>query len=124
MDGRIKQIIKYIDENLDKVIMLEKLAQDYNISYCYLSDLFKKEAGISFSKYLIKKRIKKAKKLLCKKSLMIKQISYSVGYKYISNFNHDFKRLTGLSPSKYKKKTKIFLKFLNLVKIQKSNNLI
>jgi two-component system response regulator YesN len=102
-DYRIKRALKFIDENLDKDLTLHKVAQRFNLSKSYFCQLFKKEANILFSKYLIKTRIKKAKKFLRNSSLSVKEISCKVSYKYVSNFYHDFKKETGLTPLEYKK---------------------
>ena len=98
MDPRIKQILKFIEENLKKDLALKAL-----IDYCCLGrsrfcELFKKETGMTFKSYLKHKRIEKAKELLKDDSLNIKQISYKVGYRHIWNFNHDFKKTIKLSP--------------------------
>lgn len=104
MDLRIKKIIEYVDENLDSKLTLKKATQISKLSPSRFCELFKNDTKICFSKYIIRARIKKACELLRENSLSIKQISYKVGYSYISNFNHDFKKLIGISPSKYIKK--------------------
>lgn len=118
-DIRIKQVVEFVGKNLDRNISLQNLAQKYNLCYSYLSKLFKEEVGICFSKYLIQARIKKAKEFLRNNSMSIKQISYSIGYKYVPNFNHDFKRITGLSPSEYRNKWhKFIFKYINKLGIE------
>lgn len=102
MDFRINQALKFMNENLNKKLTLQDTAQMLNLSATYFSDLFKKELGIGFSKYRTQLRIKEATALLKDRSSQIKQISYEVGYRNVSNFNHDFKKLVGLSPRQYK----------------------
>ncbi|MFX0136466.1 MAG: helix-turn-helix domain-containing protein [Candidatus Hodarchaeota archaeon] len=104
MDKRIKNAVKYIDENLERKIILKEIAKISNLSYSRFAELFKKELNMNFSAYLKMTRIAHAKELLKNDSLSIKEISYKTGYKHISNFNHDFKNITGISPSKYKRK--------------------
>ncbi len=103
MDLRIKRALKFIEENLDKDLKLEEITKYCNLSYSRLRELFRKEIKMSFSRYLIHQRIKKVKKLLREGQLEIKQISSKVSYKNISNFNHHFKSIVGISPSAYKK---------------------
>jgi two-component system response regulator YesN len=100
---RIKKALILIDENIDKDLPLQKLATHFKLSKNYFSQLFKKEMKIRFSKYLIQARIKKAKKLLRTSSMSVKAISRKVGYKYVLNFEHDFKKKTRLTPLEYKK---------------------
>lgn len=103
MDLRIKQTIIFLEENLEKKLNLKRISEISNLSESYFSELFKKEMGICFSKYLKQTRIKKALHLFSKNnSLSVKQVSYKVGYRHISNFNHDFKRIVGMSPLKFK----------------------
>ncbi len=93
---RIKQVLKFIEENLEKGLTLEKVAKQFNLNYTYLCELFKREVGVCFSEYFIKVRIKKTKELLKDKTLLIKRISPKAGYKHVSNFSRDFKRITKL----------------------------
>ncbi|MCP2605066.1 AraC family transcriptional regulator [Candidatus Aminicenantes bacterium AH-873-B07] len=64
MDKRIKHILKFIEKKLDKNLDLRKIANYFNLSYFHLSKLFKQKLGKSFTEYLQKLRIKKAKILL------------------------------------------------------------
>jgi len=116
MDSRIEKALSYINKNLDRKFTLEKIAGYCKLSNTRFSELFRQEMGICFSMYLRKIRIEKAKELLTDNTLSIKQIYYKVGYKYASNFNHDFKKLTGLSPSSHRRKHKehILLKLKKL----------
>jgi len=114
MDLRVKKALKFIEENLDKNLTLRKVAKYCNLSYSRFRELFRKEVKMSFSRYLIQLRIKTATMLLRKTELEIKQISSRVGYKDVSNFCHHFKKVTGVSPSLYRKISKIFIfKYFN-----------
>jgi len=106
VDSRIKKALSFINKNLDRKFTLEKIAEYCKLSHSRFRELFRQEVGICFSMYLRKIRIEKAEELLRDNTLSIKQISYMVGYKYTSNFNHDFKKLTGLSPSSHRRKHK------------------
>lgn len=76
------------------------------ISPTYMSKLFKQETGESPINYLIKIRMEKAKELLVKEELSVKEIANSVGYQDAYHFSKLFKKYTGNSPSDYiKKKT-------------------
>jgi YesN/AraC family two-component response regulator len=71
-----------------------------------MSKLFKQETGESPINYLIKIRMEKAKELLVKEELSVKEIANSVGYQDAYHFSKLFKKYTGNSPSDYiKKKT-------------------
>ena len=106
MDLRIKRALKFIGEKLNTNISLKTITKYCCLGRSRFCELFKREIGIPFKAYLKRRRIEKAKKLLKDDSLSIKEISYKVGYKYIWNFNHDFKEITRLSPSEYRRKYK------------------
>ena len=125
MDFRIRKALKFIEGDLDKDLVLEKVAKHCNLSYSRFRELFRREIKMSFSKYLIHQRIKVAMKLLRETELEINQIAFKVGYKDISNFYRYFKKIAGISPSLYRKISKIFIfKYINHldIKIAKFTN--
>ncbi|MCF7926193.1 MAG: response regulator [Candidatus Izimaplasma sp.] len=98
-----QRAIDYIKQNYpDPSMSLEQLSQELNVSISYLSMLFKKHSGYTFSKYLIKMRMDKAKELLKTSDLKIVDISVKVGYKDVYYFSHSFKKVTGSSPREYR----------------------
>ena len=107
MDSKVKRALKFIEENLNKKITLKTITRYCCIGRSRFCEIFKKEIGLSFKAYLRRKKIEKAKKLLKNESFSIKQISYILGYKSVPIFCHDFKRLTGLSPSEYRARCRI-----------------
>ncbi|AZO94348.1 response regulator [Halocella sp. SP3-1] len=99
----IGDIVKEIKENFHKDLRLQDLALKYHVNYNYLSQLFKKETGQTFTNYLIEFRIKKAIRLFSK-DLLFYEIARRVGYKDYYHFCKIFKKHKGLSPSEFKKK--------------------
>ena len=103
----IQQILKIIDENLnDEELSLKKISQEkVFLNTVYLGRLFYNETGQSFSKYVTKKRIEYAKKLIRTSSdELIYEISQKVGFGDNSQyFSQVFKKNTGYTPSEYKK---------------------
>lgn len=97
--NRVKE---YIDKNYNQEISLNDLAHTLHISQYYLSHIFKNELGYSPINYLIKRRIDEAKKLLLTTSKTVQEISKIVGYENPSYFNLIFKKVTGITPGKYK----------------------
>lgn len=101
----IEQIIKYISENYQKNINLATVSNHYNLNYSYFSRIFKDSVGISFSQYLLKIRMEKAKELLSGDTeLKISDIATLVGYSgnNIQNFTRAFKKYFGKSPKNFK----------------------
>lgn len=99
----IEEIIRNLQQNYRKDITLTSIAKKYNMSTSYLSELLKERIGMSFSEYLISKRIQKAKELLADEKLSINEIGEAVGYKDYYYFMKVFKKVVGITPSKYRK---------------------
>ncbi|UKS28167.1 response regulator [Paenibacillus sp. HWE-109] len=91
-------IIKYYMED----ISLDSVAEHISISPNYLSTVFKKETGHNFIDYLTNARIEAAKKLLKEQKYKIYEISKMVGYENEHYFSRVFKKITGMSPIKFK----------------------
>ena len=75
-----------------------------NISPYYFSKVFKEECGLNFIEYLTNIRIDKAKELLEKSNLSIKEICVSCGYTDPNYFSRSFKKNVGVTPTEYKEK--------------------
>lgn len=100
----IKMILSEMRQNYTEDITLTDLAQKYQISSGYLSRLIKEELQLSFSEYIASKRIQKAKELLAEENLSIEEIAERVGYNDYYYFTKVFTKISGISPSKYRKK--------------------
>lgn len=101
----IETALKYINENYQKNISLATVSNYYNLNYSYFSRIFKKIIGISFSQYLLKIRMEKAKELLVSNpELKISDIAKLVGYNEdnVQNFTRAFKNHFGKSPKNFK----------------------
>ena len=90
-------------ENLKDAAALGELADQFNVSSGYLSNLLKKELGMPYSEYLAGKRIEKAKELLQDPKMSVEEVAEAVGYKDYFYFLKVFKKYMGSSPSKYRK---------------------
>ena len=99
----VAECIDYIYDHLHTRITVELLAKRVNLTPSYLSRLFKKETGQNFMDYLTELRISKAKELLCGEELSVQDVAEQVGYRDLKYFSRLFKKLTGVSPSDYKK---------------------
>lgn len=103
----IKKMRKYFDENYTARLNLEDAAKSLYLSQGYISHLFKNETGSSPVKYMIKKRIELAKKLLVSTNKRIYEISEIIGYEDPNYFSHIFKHTTGVSPTEFRKEKQI-----------------
>lgn len=103
LSNEIKNIIK---QNYDLDITLESIADELHYNPNYLSNIFKKEVGISFTDYLNNYRLKMSKKLLVETNLSIKEIAEKLRYTNSQNFIRFFKKIEGTTPGNYRKENK------------------
>ena len=110
-DNEIVQILKQklIDSIPQKNVSIEKIETDMPISNSYLRKIFKKETGMSPMEYLQLQRINNAKQLLANTSLNIKSIAINTGFEDPYYFSRLFKRVTGKSPSDWRRYNKFDL---------------
>jgi len=99
----LSDAMRYINENYNRNLTLESVAQHVYISPFYLSHMFKEELGFTFLEYLTKLRIEEAKKLLMEKDMTIIEVASEVGYEDAGYFSKVFKKYTGISPAQYRK---------------------
>lgn len=104
-----EQAISFIDQNFMHDITLAQLANYLDISYGYLSSIFKQENDTGFIKLLRNRRIKEAKKLLKDTNMKIYEISDAVGFSNERYFSAIFKKETGMTPLKYRLKNSSIL---------------
>lgn len=94
--------LDYIYEHLNEPLRVERLAAFSGLNASYLSTLFKKETGVSISKYILSKRIEAAKNMLRFSSDSYAEISATLAFSSQSHFIRVFKQQTGYTPKAYR----------------------
>ena len=102
-DYRIRQILQYIAQNYTQDLDLAEIAKVFNFNYYYLSAYFNQHMEAGFSEYVNSIRIKQSCRLLREKDLSISQVSNEVGYSDPSYFCRVFKKVTGDTPSTWRR---------------------
>ena len=102
----IKQaVMEYLNLGMDSqnqklsVFITKKIPYDYS----YLSDLFSSVEGKTIEQFFILQRIEKVKELLVYDQLSLTEISYQTGFSSVHHLSSQFKKVTGLTPSHFKK---------------------
>ncbi|OKP89753.1 response regulator transcription factor [Paenibacillus sp. P32E] len=106
MEVLMKRMLDLIHRHSHENLKLDTLAEVFTYSSAYLGKLFKSSTGLSFNSYLDKVRIEKAKELLdqgCK----IHQAASEVGFSDVDYFREKFKKVEGVSPSDYRRKSSV-----------------
>ena len=100
----IKSVLNYIQENYNKPLTLNDIANTFKISVYHLSHMFKDTTRMSCIDYIIDFRLLKASQLLLTTDDAILNIALEVGFNNISYFNRAFKKKFNTTPSEYRKK--------------------
>jgi AraC-like DNA-binding protein/ligand-binding sensor protein len=100
----ISRAKRYIDEHQDEDISLTDVSKSVNASTFYFCKMFKKATGINFTEYLSRVRVEKAKNLLLNPNARVSEVAYQVGFQSLTHFNRVFRKLTGHSPTEYRRR--------------------
>lgn len=98
----IIELVHYSEEPLSvkfSVYLSEKLHHDYT----YLANLFSEVQGTTIERFLISHKIERVKELLVYNELTLTEISYLLHYSSVAHLSAQFKKVTGLTPSHFKK---------------------
>ena len=95
-------MVHYADE-FPKVNFSTYLSEKLGYDYTYLSNLFTEVKGTTIQEFIILHKIEKAKELIMYNEMSIADIAYTLNYSSAAHFSTQFKKVTGLAPSFFKK---------------------
>jgi YesN/AraC family two-component response regulator len=93
---------RFIGEHQTESVSLDQIAKALNVSTFYFCKIFKKATGLTFTDYLARTRIEKAKNLLLNPHVRVSEVAYDCGFISLTHFNRIFKRVVGKSPTAYR----------------------
>ena len=99
----IRPAIEYMNDNFSEAVTVEQLAEITNMSKSYFMRRFKETAGVGAIEYLSQLRIKKACEILLGTDKTVAETAFECGFRNLSNFNRQFRRLAGCAPKEYRK---------------------
>ncbi|NOU62461.1 helix-turn-helix domain-containing protein [Paenibacillus sp. LMG 31461] len=100
----INKIIRFIRQNYDENITLKSMARYVAMEEHYVSRLFKSKVGENLINYVQHYRVEKAKVFLAESDLSVSDVGCNVGFSNDNYFIKIFKRVTGITPSVYRKR--------------------
>jgi len=98
----ITEMIHYSDE-LPKVNYSDYISEKLDYDYTYLANIFSEVKGITMQQYIIIHKIERVKELILYDELNLSEIAYKLHYSSPAHLSNQFKKITGLTPSFYKK---------------------
>lgn len=102
-DERINQVYNYVKTHYESEISLDQISKVASMTVPAFCRYFKKYTKKTFTQFVNEFRVRQAIRLISLGNKSITEIAYEVGFNNFSHFNKQFKRVTGLSPSTYKK---------------------
>ncbi|WP_147205262.1 helix-turn-helix domain-containing protein [Segetibacter aerophilus] len=113
LDNSKQQLIEKIKNIVINQVHHSEEASNHNFSevlsnalhkdYSYLSSLFSEVEGVTIEKYIINQKIEKVKELIIYDELSLSEIAYKLNYSSVAHLSNQFKKVTGLTPSHFKK---------------------
>src|SRR6201993_4931091 len=100
----IRRAKAYIAGHYGDPIGLDEMARTINVSTFYFCKMFKKATGLTFTDYLGRVRVEKAKNLLLNLHLRVSEIAYTVGFQSLTHFNRIFRAIAGEPPTAFRAK--------------------
>lgn len=100
-----KAICSYIDEHYREELSIPSLSRLFNVNGNYISQLFRKETGSTFTEYVTSRRIEYACEILRNTDLTISEVADKAGYSDYFYFSRIFKRNKGITPSAYRSRS-------------------
>jgi AraC family transcriptional regulator len=99
-------IIKLVRETGDRKLKYSAyLSKELGLEYHQLSTLFSSVENITIEQYIIRQRVERAKELLKYGEKTLSEIAFDLGYSSVQHLSNQFKRITGMTPTVFKRMT-------------------
>jgi AraC-like DNA-binding protein/ligand-binding sensor protein len=99
----IRKSRDFIIKNLDEKLTLDQVASVANMSASHFCRVFKKATDMNFSEYVARVRVERAKEMLLESNYTMTHVAYDCGFNSVTDFNRTFKKITGETPSGFRK---------------------
>jgi AraC family transcriptional regulator len=105
--ARLKQLVAYIEDNLESDLSLAEIAAIAALSVSHLKTLFRQATGNSVHRYVLRRRVERAKVLLRDRSLTIAQVALATGFAHQSHMARHMRRILGVTPAVVRKQAEL-----------------
>lgn len=92
----------YIMGHLAEPMSLEGVAAEVSVSPFHFCKIFKRATGMTFTDFVNRARVEKAKRMLMRPEARITEVAYDVGFQSLSHFNRSFRRIASESPTEFR----------------------
>jgi AraC-like DNA-binding protein len=98
---------QYISDHHSEDLSLAQVAQAVHTSVFYFCKLFRRKTGVTFTEFVSRTRVEKAKNLLLNPNLRVSEIAFEVGFQSLTHFNRVFRKIVGESPTEYREHLRV-----------------
>jgi AraC family transcriptional regulator len=96
---KLKQVISYIEDNLESELSLAEIAAVAGVSVSHLKTLFRQSTGMPVHQYVLRRRVERAKLLLQDRNLSIAQVAFATGFAHQSHLARHMRKILGVTPA-------------------------
>jgi AraC family transcriptional regulator len=100
---RLKQVLAYIEEHLDRELRLQELADLAALSAFHFARSFRQSVGATPHQYIVQRRVQRAKELLLRPEWSIEQVASATGFAGASQFSRVFRQNAGATPTDWRR---------------------
>lgn len=100
--SHVKKAIAYIETHLEGSLTLQQTAKFVHIHQGHLSEIFKRETGMTFGDYVVRQKMARAMELLAESPAKVSEVALRLGYEDVKYFTQLFKKQTGQTPREYR----------------------
>jgi len=100
--GHVQRAKAFIETNLGKDVGLQQVAKHVHVHPNHLSEVFKKETGMTFGDYVTQQKMRRAAEILTTTPAKINEVAAAVGYADVKYFSQIFKKYSGKTPSEFR----------------------
>ena len=101
---RLKQVLAYIEEHLDRDLRLQELAALAGLSPFHFARSFRQSVGATPHQYILQRRVQRAKELLLRPEWSIEQVASATGFAGASQFSRVFRQSAGATPTEWRRR--------------------
>lgn len=100
----VRRAMAYIEGHLGGDVSLQQVARQVHLNPSHFSEVFKKEAGVTFGDYVVNRKMARAQEILSVSPVKVSEVASSVGYEDVKYFSQLFRKHTGKTPSEFREK--------------------
>ncbi|REE81019.1 AraC family two component transcriptional regulator [Paenibacillus taihuensis] len=102
----VRSAMQYVDAHIEEAVSLKDVAEHVHLNASYFSTLFKEQSQMTFSEFVARRKLQRAKEMLLRTNLPIAEIAERIGYQTAKYFNKVFKEYEDMSPGQYRSEMK------------------